>query len=163
MPSYNNTRQTTTLHLIALFEALKGLAAIAASLGLLRLAHHDLQALAHALIGHFHLDPEAHYPRLLLDEAALLANTDLRQVVLLLWAYSAIRLAEAYGLWRDRAWAEWLTAASGALYLPLEISHLLHRSTWINAAVLILNMAVVVYMVARLRRRRITAAPASSI
>ncbi len=162
MPSYINTRQTTTLHLIALFEALKGLAAIAASLGLLSLAHHDLQALAHALIGHFHLDPEAHYPRMLLDEAALLANTDLRQVVLLLWAYSAIRVAEAYGLWRDRAWAEWLAAASGALYLPLEISHLLHRSTWINAGVLILNLAVVVYMVARLRRRRIPAAPASS-
>ena len=162
MPSYNNTRQTTTLHLIALFEALKGLAAIAASLGLLSLAQHDLQALAHALIGHFHLDPEAHYPRMLLDEAALLANTDLRQVVLLLWAYSTIRVAEAYGLWRDRAWAEWLAAASGALYLPLEISHLLHRSTWINAGVLILNLAVVVYMVARLRRRRIPAAPASS-
>ena len=79
-----DTHQTTTLHLIALFEALKGVAAIAAGLGLLSLAHHDLQALAHALIGHFHWDPEAHYPRMLLDEAALLANTDLRQVVLLL-------------------------------------------------------------------------------
>ena len=84
----------------------------------------------------------------------LLANTDLRQVVLLLGAYSAIRLAEAYGLWRDRAWAEWLAAVSGAVYLPLEISHLLHSTTWINAGVLALNLAVVAYMVVRLRRRR---------
>ena len=161
MTSQDPISQTTTLHLIALFEALKGLAAIAGSLGVLSLAHHDIQALAQALIGHFHWDPQAHYPRMLLDEAALLANTDLRQVVLLLWAYSAIRLTEAYGLWRDRAWAEWLAAVSGAVYLPLEISHLLHRTTWINAGVLVLNMAVVAYMVVRLRRRRAPAAPAS--
>lgn len=162
MPSRNEKNQTATLHLIALFEALKGFAAIAGSLGLLSLAHHDIQALAHALIGHFHLDPEAHYPRMLLDEAALLANTDLRQVVILLWAYSAIRLAEAYGLWRDRAWAEWLAAVSGAVYLPLEISHLLHRMSWINAGVLALNIAVVAYMVVRLRRRQSSAAPVSA-
>ena len=155
-----DTNQTTTLHLIALFEALKGVAAIAASLGLLSLAHHDMQALAHALIGHFHWDPEAHYPRMLLDQAALLANTDLRQPVVLLGAYSAIRLAEAYGLWRDRAWAEWLAAVSGAVYLPLEISHLMHRTTWLNAGVLALNLAVVAYMVVCLRRRR---APAPTV
>ena len=157
MPRPTDIKQSTALHLIALFEALKGLAAIAGSLGVLSLAHHDLQALAHALIGHFHLDPDAHYPRMLLDEATLLANTDLRQVVVLLWAYSGIRLAEAYGLWRDRAWAEWLAAVSGAVYVPLEFSHLMHRTTWINAGVLALNIAVVAYMVVRLRRRRIPA------
>jgi hypothetical protein len=116
--------------------------------------HHDIQAIAHALLGHFHLDPQAHYPRLFLDDAALLAGTDLRQVVLLLWAYAGIRLTEAYGLWKDRAWAEWLAAVSGALYLPLELSHLLHSATWINAGVLVLNLAVVLYMVARLWQRR---------
>jgi hypothetical protein len=161
MTSQDHTSPTTTLHLIALFEALKGLAGIAGSMGLLSLAHHDIQALAHALIGHFHLDPQAHYPRMLLDEATLLARTDLRQVVVLLWTYSGIRLAEAYGLWRDRAWAECLAAVSGAVYLPLEISHLMHRTTWINASVLALNMAVVAYMVVRLRRRRAPGAPVS--
>ncbi len=153
MPHDHYQARAATLHLIALFEALKGCAAIAASLGLFSLMHHDIQATAHALIGYFHLDPEAHYPRMLLDDATLLANANLRQVVLLLWAYAGIRLSEAYGLWKDRAWAEWLAAVSGALYLPLEVSHLLHRSTWINAGVLVLNLAVVAYMVVRLRQR----------
>jgi uncharacterized membrane protein (DUF2068 family) len=155
MPRTYHSTQTATLHLIAVFEAVKGIAAISASLGLLSLAHHDVQALAQALIGHFHLDPQAHYPRMLLDEAALLASANLRQVVFLLWAYSGIRLSEAYGLWRDRAWAEWLAALSGMVYLPLEVSHLLQRTTWINAGVLALNVAVVAYMVLRLRRRRV--------
>ena len=142
------------LDAIAIFEGVKGVAAIAASFGLLSLAHHDVRAIAYALIGHFHLDPDAHYPRILLNEATLLANANVRQAVLLAWLYAAIRLTEGYGLWRDRAWAEWLAAVSGAVYLPLELSHLVAHPTGINAAVLLGNIAVVAYMVFRLWRRR---------
>ena len=146
--------QSKALHTIACFEALKGFAAVAASVGLLSLAHHDVRALAYALIGHFHLNPDAHYPKLLLDEAALLANSNLLQTVVLAWAYAAIRLLEGYGLWQDRAWAEWLAALSGSVYLPWEINHLMQHTTAINAMVLLGNVAVVWYMVIRLRRRR---------
>jgi uncharacterized membrane protein (DUF2068 family) len=143
-----------TLEAIAAFEGLKGIAAIAASFGLLSLAHHDVRALAYALIGHFHLDPDAHYPHILLDQATTLANANVRQAVLLAWAYAAIRFTEGYGLWRDRAWAEWLAAVSGTVYLPLELRHLIAHTTVINAIVLIGNVAVVAYMVFRLRIRR---------
>jgi uncharacterized membrane protein (DUF2068 family) len=144
----------TALHAIALFEAVKGLAAIMASLGLLSLAHHDVRAMAYALVGHFNLDPDAHYPRIFINDAELLANANLRQVVLLAWAYAAIRITEGYGLWRDRAWAEWLAALSGGVYLPLEVSHLAQHTTAINGMVLIGNVTVVAYMVHRLWRRR---------
>ncbi len=142
------------LHAIALFEGVKGIAAITASLGLLGLAHHDLRQLVYALIGHFHLNPDARYPKLLLTYAELLGNENLRSVVLLAWGYAAIRLTEAYGLWKDRAWAEWLAALSGAVYVPLEFSHLLKQPTAINVAVLVGNIAVVMYMALRLARRR---------
>ncbi len=142
------------LHAIALFEALKGGAAIVASLGLLSLAHHDVRALAFALIGHFHWNPDARYPHMLLDYADVLENANLREMLALAWGYAAIRLAEAYGLWRDRAWAEWLAALSGAVYLPIEIEHLMHHTSFINAAVLAGNIAVVAYMVLRLKQRR---------
>lgn len=146
--------KSRALHLIALFEGLKGMAAIAASLGLLGLAHRDVRHMAYALIGHFHLDPDAHYPKLLLSYADLLGNTNLRSVVLLAWAYAAIRLAEAYGLWKDRAWAEWLAALSGGVYVPVEINHLMQHTTLTNATVLAGNVGVVAYMVWRLWRRR---------
>lgn len=142
------------LHAIALFEAAKGVAAIAASLGVLGLAHRDVRSLAFALIGHFHLNPEAHFPQLLLDTATLLANQNLRNLVLLAWAYAALRLTEGYGLWRDRAWAEWLAALSGGIYLPWEALHLLQHSTAINALVLLGNAGVVAYLVYRLWLRR---------
>lgn len=144
----------TALHAIALFEAVKGFAAIAASVGLLGLAHHDVRAMAYALIGHYHLDPEAHYPHVLLDYAQMLGDANLQKVVAVAWAYATIRLAEGYGLWRDRAWAEWLAALSGAIYLPLEFNHLVQHTTLINGGVLIGNFAVVVYMVLRLWQRK---------
>ena len=152
LPPIAATRRA--LHAIALFEGVKGTAAIFASLGLLSLAHHDLRQLAFALIGHFHLDPDARYPKLLLTYAELLGNENLRSVVLLAWGYAAIRLTEAYGLWKDRAWAEWLAALSGAVYVPLEFDHLLQHPTPINVAVLSGNVAVVFYMALRLARRR---------
>jgi len=105
-PQTHESRQPATLRVIAVFESVKGFAAISASLSLLSLVYHDVQALAQALIGHFPLDPRAYYPRMLLEEAALASSVNLRQAVLLLWAYSSIGLSEAYGLWRDRALAE---------------------------------------------------------
>jgi len=142
------------LHAIALFEVAKGFAAISASLGLLSLAQHDVRAMAYALIGHFHLDPDAHYPRILLDDATWLQNANIRQVVLLAFGYSIVRLIEGYGLWRDRTWAEWLAACSGAIYLPIEVSHLLDRPSPINTAVLALNFLIVAYMAGRLWRQK---------
>jgi uncharacterized membrane protein (DUF2068 family) len=154
IPSPPPAYRTNTLHAIAPFEALKGPAAIAASLGLLSLVHHDVRAIAYALMGHFHLNPDARFPQMLLNNISALQNANLRQVVLLAWGYAAIRLTEGYGLWRDKAWAEWLAAISGAVYLPLELSHLAAHTTAINGLVLVGNLAVVAYMVVRLWHRR---------
>lgn len=57
-------------------------------------------------------------------------------------------------MWKDRAWAEWLASLSGAVYLPLELSHLVQHTTVINGMVLIGNVGVVAYMVIRLWRRK---------
>ena len=145
------------LHAIALFEALKGLAALAALIGVLDLLHHDVRHLAMELIGRFGLDPHARYPTLLLHYADLLPGANVQAVLLLGAGYIALRWAEAYGLWNDLAWGEWLGALSGALYLPFEISHLVQRTSLGGWAVLAGNLALVVYLVTVLLRRRASA------
>ena len=139
---------------IALFEAGKGFIALAASLGLLSLLHRDLHHLAVALIDRFGLDPDDHYPAIILHYADVLNNANVRQLVLLAIAYVTVRLAEAYGLWYDRAWGQWLGALSGALYVPLEVRHFHHRPNLINLAVVVFNIVIVVYLVVQLWRRR---------
>ncbi|MES2910711.1 MAG: DUF2127 domain-containing protein [Pseudomonadota bacterium] len=141
------------LHAIALFEAVKGAVALAAGLGLLGLLHYDVRHLALALLWRFHLDPQMHYPELLLHYADLLNGIDLRTMAPVAIAYIAVRWLEAYGLWKERAWAEWLAALSGALYIPLEVAHLVHRPSLINAAVLLANIGVVGFMAFQLYLR----------
>jgi uncharacterized membrane protein (DUF2068 family) len=65
--------------------------------------------------------------------------------------YSCVRFIEAYGLWRDRPWAKWLAALSGAIYVPFELYELSRGVNGVKLAALILNVAVVAYMVHSLR------------
>lgn len=151
-PSHRVTRVALTG--VALFEASKGLAALAALLGWLSLMHHDVHRLAAELIGHFHLEPTAHYPALLLRGIDALNVTPLRTTVLLGAAYIGLRGFEAYGLWRDRAWGQWLGALGGAIYVPFELLHLWHDPTWQSVTVLACNVALVGFLGARLWMRR---------
>jgi uncharacterized membrane protein (DUF2068 family) len=141
------------LRSIAAFEAIKGVAALALLIGVLDLMHRDVGQLALELIGHFGLNPEAHYPALLLQYAAMLSDINPLTLVVLGLAYITIRLAEAYGLWHDKAWAEWLAALSGALYLPFELEHLRHRPTLTSTTVVVANVFVVGFMVYQLWQR----------
>ncbi|WP_233236248.1 DUF2127 domain-containing protein [Bordetella sp. LUAb4] len=139
---------------IALFEAFKGLAALAASIGLLGLLHHDLRQIVIDLIGHFGLDPGGRYPHTLLHYADVLQDTSVRLLVSLAGAYVAVRLIEAYGLWHDRVWGEWLGALSGAIYIPFEVRHLVHSPSVFSALVVLANVLIVLFLASQLWRRR---------
>lgn len=142
------------LRVIAGLEALKGLLALMASLGLLSLLHHDLHQIATALIGHIGLDPDSRYPTLLLHYVDVLEDANLRTLVMVAAAYVAVRWVEAWGLWRGHSWGEWLGALSGALYVPFELRHLWHKPSALGAAVLLLNLLVVAFLVWELWRER---------
>ncbi len=141
------------LRAIAGFEAFKGVLALASGLGLLGLAHHDLRPALVALIGHIGLRPGGHYPAILLAQADQWLSADLRPLLLAVVGYTVLRLTEAYGLWTGRAWGERLGALSGALYVPFELQHLLHRPRIATALVLVANVALVGFLAWRLWRR----------
>lgn len=142
--------QRRAVRAIALFEGIKGIVALAAIVGLVDLMHRDVRHLAIELIGRFGWNPTNRYSSVVLHYADVLTNADVRSLVFLALGYILLRLLEAYGLWNDRAWGEWLGALSGALYIPFEIRHLLHRSSLVSAAVLAANVLVVGYLVFRL-------------
>ena len=141
------------LRTIAVFEAVKGIAALAAVVGILDLMHHDVRHLAIELIGHFHLRPDAHYSSILLHYADLLPNADLRSLMLLASAYIAVRVMESYGLWTAQAWGEWLGTLSGALYVPFELAHQIHRPSLVTGLVLAGNLFLVAFLAVQLWRR----------
>jgi len=146
-----------TVRTIALVEAAKGLVVVLAASGLLSLVHADLHALAARLVAHTHLNPASRYPRIFLDAASQLQNSNLMLLALGAAAYAALRFIEAYGLYRERAWAELLAAVSGAIYVPFEVLRLMREPDALGVALLAINLAVVAVMVHALRQRRRTA------
>ena len=139
---------------IALFEALKGAIVLLAATGLAALIHKDLNTLAERLVEHAHLNPASKYPHIFLDALSRVQEPRLAWLAVGAGAYATLRFVEAYGLYRERAWAEWLAALSGGLYVPLEIAKLLRTPTTLGAAVLLANLAVVAVMVWALLQRR---------
>ena len=55
--------------------------------------------------------------------------------------------SKRYGLWRCRTWAEWVAAVSGTCCCRLEVRELFRRVTLLRCGVLVVNVAVVLYMV----------------
>src|ERR1039458_2728991 len=106
------------LRTIALFEAAKGLLALAAVCGLLSLRHTDPHAVTDAFLLRHGVDPERHYTRLFIESVTRATNHHTGQIAVLGLAYALIRLAEGYGLWWGKHWAEWSTYPPAGLYLP---------------------------------------------
>ena len=61
--------------------------------------------------------------------------------------YAVIESTEAVGLWRERRWAEYLTVVATAGFLPFEIRELLERVTPLRVAAIVVNLAILVYLV----------------
>ena len=134
------------LRTIALMEAAKGGLALAAAAGVLSLRHTDLHAATDAFLLRHGINPERHYTRLAIESVAQATNHHPREIAAFAVAYGLIRLAEAYGLWRAKRWAEWFAVVSAGIYLPLELQHFAHRPGLINAGIILFNIALMIYL-----------------
>jgi uncharacterized membrane protein (DUF2068 family) len=146
-------RERSAIRAVACFEALKGALVLLAATGVLSFMHGDLYRAAAALIAHAHLNPAAKYPQIFLDAAARLQDSHLLLLAAGAALYSLVRFVEAWGLFFEKAWAEVLAAASGGVYVPLELAELARRPTWHGAVLLALNLAVVAIMLRALYKR----------
>src|SRR5579863_4516157 len=103
------------LRTVALVEALKGLAALVGAYFLVRMIRHDVdfeEAAEHVLF-FFHISPHHHLTRQFLEAAQKLSSTSIASIFGIAIAYATLRFLEGYGLWKQRAWAEWLAIISG--------------------------------------------------
>ena len=69
-------------------------------------------------------------------------------------AYGILEGIEGYGLWRRRRWAEYLTIVATGLLLIPEVDEIIKRPTGLKVAAFIVNLAIVIYLIIRVRRSR---------
>lgn len=98
------------------------------------------------MIQHLHLNPANHYPEIFIRAAGRLQDSRLVLLASGAFVYAAFRIVEAYGLWHERPWAEWLAIVSAGLYLPIEIFEVWKRLSVVAALITIGNAALVVFL-----------------
>ena len=131
---------------VAIFEAGKGLLAIAAAVWVITLLHKDMQDVAERMLQLLHINPDRHLYQWLLRTVGGLTPRGLWVIVSLILGYSVIRFVEAAGLWLEKEWAEWFALISGSLYVPYEIYHLVRHPTGLKWMILTINLLIVVYL-----------------
>jgi len=135
------------LRVVAVFEGAKGGLILITGFGLLAFIHRDLHNAAEVLVRHLHLNPARHYPRIFLDAAARVTDTQLWLLALSAFLYAVVRFIEAFGLWHRKRWAAWFGVLSGGVYLPVELFELAYRLSWVKLGILSVNLAIVAYLV----------------
>ena len=151
-PHYNpNPRAHPGLRMIALIEAVKGLLALSAATGLEIIGPIPLKRWVHALINYFQLDPQHGAMAWL---ASAISPGSVHFAAAAVGAYAILHLLEAWGLWRDKAWASWLGCIAAAIYLPFDIYALARHPGWISVAVLAINVLIVWVLARDLLKRR---------
>ena len=131
------------MRLVAAWEAVKGVLVLLAGGLATYVLRPDEDRSIDEIVGHFHLNPAGHTSHIFQKALDRLGDTQLVLLAAGSLAYALLRFVEAYGLWTEKRWGWILGIASAALYLPLEISGMLHRITAVNVGVFALNLAIV--------------------
>ncbi len=141
------------IRIVAVFEAAKGLAVLLAGSGLLFLVHRDVQGIADWMVAHLHLNPANHYSQIFHRAMTEATPVRIQLVALGAFIYAGFRLLEAWGLWLERRWAEWLGVTTGLLYVPFEGAAFVRHPGPEPAAALAANLAIVLVLAWQLRGR----------
>ena len=154
--SKNSAKRTgsATLLLIALFKLFKGFLLLAVAIGALKLLHKDVAESVEHWVRILRVDPRNHYIHLLLSKLFSVTPNQLKELSAGTFIYSALLLTEGVGLLLRKRWAEYFTVISTGLLIPLEVYELAKHFTAAKVAVFVVNVLIVWYLVARLRRER---------
>jgi len=128
-------------------------AVLLAAVGIVLLTHlhenwaSDVTELAHKS----GLDPKSNWIQRILHDATRLSASRAFLFGIVALAYAALEGTEAYGLWNRRRWAEWLTVLATSLLLIPEVWELTKSATVLKVGALVVNLAIVAYLLWRLR------------
>ena len=149
--------QSRGLRLIAAFKIFKGLTLLAVGIGALKLLHKDMATQTEQWIEVLRVDPHNHYIHWVFEKLSILDARKLKELSVGTFFYSALFLTEGIGLALRKRWAEYFTIVSTSLFIPLEVYELAKRVTLAKGILVLVNAAIVAYLVMELRRNaRIT-------
>jgi uncharacterized membrane protein (DUF2068 family) len=143
------------LLLIGLFKLGKSILFLCLGFGAVHLLHKDIGDEVIRLATALKFDPESRFVALVLDKVDLIDAHRLREISVATFGYSALALTEGIGLLLEQVWAEYLTLFLTISFLPWELYELARRPDWFRLSLLLINLAVLAYLVWLLRKKKL--------
>lgn len=144
-------RSAKGILIIGLFKLVKGVLLVAVGVGALRLVHKDIAETVLHWVEVLRADPDNRFIHPVLGKLLTVTPKQLEELSVGTFFYAALLLTEGVGLLMRKHWAEYFTVITTAALLPLEIYELAKHFTIAKVIVLLVNVAIVWYLVARLR------------
>jgi uncharacterized membrane protein (DUF2068 family) len=150
-PAPKNRRNGTLLRLIAVLKFLKAASLIGLSVGVFRTMHQDIGERVEHLVLAMRLDPGNRHVEMLLARASNLTPEQVKKLGLAGLLYATLFLVEGTGLWLQKRWGEWATVVITGLLIPVEVYEIFRHPNVLKVLVLAVNLAVVAYLIYRIR------------
>jgi uncharacterized membrane protein (DUF2068 family) len=141
------------IFLIAVFKLVKGLLLLTASIGALKLLHKDVGQIVQSTIDVLRVDPDNRFVHRFLVRILAVNDRTLKEISAGTFAYAAIFLTEGTGLLLRKRWAKYFTIIVTTSFLPLEVYELARRTSAAKIAVILVNIAIVAYLIVSVRRQ----------
>jgi len=133
--------------LIGLFKLGKALLFTGLGIGMLKLVDKDIDEVFLSFITKLHIDAEHQFIQNILTQLSLIDNHALHEISLVSFVFAVLLYIESIGLLTQRVWAELLTVAETALFIPFELFEIIRHVTATKVAIITINTAIVVYLI----------------
>ena len=148
------------LLLIGFFKLAEAVLFFFVGLGVVHFIHRSLGDEVVRLAERLRIDPDGRFVPWVIDHLDRVTAHRLRQIGVATFFYAGLRIVEGVGLVMEKLWAEYLTLGVTAAFLPWELYEIARHPDWIRIAILVINLAVLNYLVWQLRRSgRLTVKP----
>jgi len=147
-------KSTAGLLLIALFKLFKAILLVAVGIGAHKLMHRDVAETVLHWVNILRVDPDNRFIHRLLARIFTVTPAQLRAASAGTFIYAGLLFTEGMGLLLRKRWAEYFTVITTAGLIPLEVYEIGVHVTAAKFAVLVINVAIVIYLVAHLRQTR---------
>jgi uncharacterized membrane protein (DUF2068 family) len=145
-------RRAPALYIIVAVKSGKAMLLLLLAVGFFSLIGQDIDARFDNVLRWIHIDPEQHFFANLGDKLQKITPANLRWLASGSLLYSLLLLAESGGLIRRSFWAVWLAIGETAFFIPIEVFDLVEHFSWLVTVILVLNVAIVTYLVANRER-----------
>jgi uncharacterized membrane protein (DUF2068 family) len=137
---------------IGALKLISGTLALVVGIGVFRFLGPEPGPAAEGIITHLRLDPHNHVIHTVVTAITGIDRTHLRAIELGTFFYALLHMIEGTGLIFGKDWAGYLVIVATSSLVPFEIYEIARKVNSLRMGVLVVNIAIVIYLIVTLRR-----------